>query len=393
MKQELLRHELMQLSALTSIPLALYRGDVCLDAFAPCPVSVDMVSPWIPLTERQEDNPRCVLVEELLLFGRVKSEVSGEAVYAGPVRMERLREQEAERILAAGSPMLLEADLREVTLYLNAGEACGTERFARLLLLLYGMMNQKIRETLPDPGDRKMHQRLHQCGELAVYDDGADRDYEKRLLHYVQYGLTDQIRRMAVYSGGMPKLAETADRQQKNALIILNSLCQRAAIAGGLEPELSHRIGAAYIRRIEGCQTREELMRLNQNMQIAAYYSEQVAQVICPQSSNPHIQRVIRYIRRNIQKRLTVAELAAAEHLSKEYLSSCFHQETGMTLPAYIANQKVLAAKELLTFTEMPIADIAGTLAYSSQSYFQSVFRKLTGETPQTYRQRTRDRS
>ncbi|MCM1025518.1 MAG: AraC family transcriptional regulator [Roseburia sp.] len=390
MDQELQRHELMQLSALTSVPLALYRGEACLYAFAPYPVSVDMVSPWVPLTEGREENPCYVLTEERLLFGRVINKFSGETVFAGPVRADRLREQDLERILSAGEPFLLEGDLREVTLYLNACEACSTEKFIRLLLLLYGMVNQEIRETLPDSPNREMHRELHRGGGAAAYDDRAAADYEKRILYYVQYGMPDQIRRMAAYPGSMPELAETAIRQQKNALIILNSLCQRAAISGGLEPEISHRIGAAYLRQIEGCRTTNELMRLNQNREIAVYYSEQVDRAVNPQSSNPHVRKAIRYIRRNIQKKLTAGELAEEVHLSKEYLSSCFHRETGMTLPAYIAGQKVLTAKELLTFTEMSIADIAAALSYSSQSYFQSVFRRLTGETPQSYRQRTR---
>ena len=40
-------------------------------------------------------------------------------------------------------------------------------------------------------------------------------------------------------------------------------------------------------------------------------------------------------------------------HLSKEYLSSLFHKETGMPLPTYLARQKVNSARELPTYTNM----------------------------------------
>ena len=47
-------------------------------------------------------------------------------------------------------------------------------------------------------------------------------------------------------------------------------------------------------------------------------------------------------------------------------------------------------AKRLLQFTDQELGEIAALLDYSSQSHFQTVFRKVTGETPMAYRRRTR---
>ena len=44
----------------------------------------------------------------------------------------------------------------------------------------------------------------------------------------------------------------------------------------------------------------------------------------------------------------------------------------------------------LLRFTDQELGQIAALLDFSSQSHFQTVFKKVTGETPMAYRRRTR---
>jgi AraC-like DNA-binding protein len=92
------------------------------------------------------------------------------------------------------------------------------------------------------------------------------------------------------------------------------------------------------------------------------------------------------YIRENYQKRLKVEEVAEAVGLSKEYLSSKFKQVAGIALPDYINQQKIGEAKQLLHFTDMSLSEISQYLSFSSQSYFQTVFKNLTGDTPMEYR-------
>ena len=55
----------------------------------------------------------------------------------------------------------------------------------------------------------------------------------------------------------------------------------------------------------------------------------------------------------------------------------------------YIQQEKILAAKQLLQFTDHHLSQIAAMLDFSSQSHFQTVFRKVTGEIPMAYRGHT----
>ena len=96
------------------------------------------------------------------------------------------------------------------------------------------------------------------------------------------------------------------------------------------------------------------------------------------------------YIRENYHKRLKVEEIAGAVGLSKEYLSSKFKQVVGISLPDYINQQKIAKAKQLMHFTHMSLSESSQYLSFSSQSYFQTVFKNLTGDTPMEYKMKNK---
>ena len=63
-----------------------------------------------------------------------------------------------------------------------------------------------------------------------------------------------------------------------------------------------------------------------------------------------------------------------------------FQQELGSTIGAYITERRLREAKSLLRFTDKSLSEISSYLCFSSQSYFQNVFRKQCGLTPLEYR-------
>ena len=59
--------------------------------------------------------------------------------------------------------------------------------------------------------------------------------------------------------------------------------------------------------------------------------------------------------------------------------------ETGKTVNEHIIETKIRDAKRLLQYSDMSYGEIAATLAFSSQAYFQTVFKRETGLTPGEY--------
>jgi YesN/AraC family two-component response regulator len=68
------------------------------------------------------------------------------------------------------------------------------------------------------------------------------------------------------------------------------------------------------------------------------------------------------------------------------YLSHLFSEQMGTTIEQYIIALRIEKAKELLSYGEMTINEIAYLLDYSSTAHLSNQFKKVTGETPSQYR-------
>lgn len=68
------------------------------------------------------------------------------------------------------------------------------------------------------------------------------------------------------------------------------------------------------------------------------------------------------------------------------YLSKLFSELENITIEQYIINQKIERVKELLTYGELNINEIAFKLGYSSVQHLSQQFKKITGLTPSGYK-------
>ena len=79
-------------------------------------------------------------------------------------------------------------------------------------------------------------------------------------------------------------------------------------------------------------------------------------------------------------------DLADEVGIAPGYLSRLFKKETGMSVSEYITVKKVETAANMLKYAEYTPSQIANILAFSSQSYFVSVFKRYMGSTPGKYK-------
>ena len=102
---------------------------------------------------------------------------------------------------------------------------------------------------------------------------------------------------------------------------------------------------------------------------------------------DPLIANIKTYIRENLSYNFSMAELAAAFNYTEKYLGRMFKARTGQSVKAFCNAARVAPAKKLLTDTKLGIAAIAEQLGFSSIAYFDRVFFKITGLSPQQYRE------
>lgn len=101
---------------------------------------------------------------------------------------------------------------------------------------------------------------------------------------------------------------------------------------------------------------------------------------------NAAVLNAIEYMNDNFTYEITLNDIAEAVHLSPIYLRELFTSEMGMSPHNYILNKRIKKAKELLIINLSSISEIATLSGFSSQSYFDYVFKKHTGMTPKQFR-------
>lgn len=73
-------------------------------------------------------------------------------------------------------------------------------------------------------------------------------------------------------------------------------------------------------------------------------------------------------------------------HYEYKYLSQLFSSVEGITIEQYILKQKIEKVKELISYDNLTLSQIAFQLGYSSLAHLSGQFRKVTGMTPTEFK-------
>jgi AraC family transcriptional regulator len=102
--------------------------------------------------------------------------------------------------------------------------------------------------------------------------------------------------------------------------------------------------------------------------------------------SQRRLRRVVDYIEAHLGDDLTLEAIAAEAEMSPYYLSRVFKAALGEPPHQYVLGRRIDWAKRLLRDTAMPIAEVALSVGFSSQSHLSNRFRRVVGVSPARYR-------
>jgi len=98
------------------------------------------------------------------------------------------------------------------------------------------------------------------------------------------------------------------------------------------------------------------------------------------------VQMIVRYLRDNYSREVSVRDLAAQVHLSERHTSRLFRKVMGVSIKEYLTSLRLETASQLLIERQLPIKEIAQEVGYPDVRYFITLFRQHTGLTPALFR-------
>ena len=104
------------------------------------------------------------------------------------------------------------------------------------------------------------------------------------------------------------------------------------------------------------------------------------------------VKTLLEWMRENLDKPLSVPDLASRLHVSPRTLTRRFSAATGLTPHQWLIRERLLLVQCLLERTDESVDRIARRCGFPSAATMRHLFRRELGSTPQTYRSTFRDR-
>ncbi len=98
------------------------------------------------------------------------------------------------------------------------------------------------------------------------------------------------------------------------------------------------------------------------------------------------VDTAINFMKNNLDRSISVEELADHLNYSSSYLYSLFKEETGYSPIHYFNHLKIQKACQYLSFTKMSVKEISYELGFNDPFYFSRLFKKLMKLSPTDYK-------
>ena len=155
---------------------------------------------------------------------------------------------------------------------------------------------------------------------------------------------------------------------------------QVAQVAGLVRPVLADPTGLARLR----------LETLGYALAVAVASDHSAARAVpeptAAQLSPTQLSRVVHHVEDNLGAPLAVADLAALAHVSPFHFARLFRASTGRSPHRYVVERRIARAEELLTRSQLTIAEVAASCGFADQSHLTRQLVRHLGRTPSALR-------
>lgn len=376
------------------LPIALYENGryICSSGF------YNDSDPYAFVLPRLENgnSPAIYVSSDSGYYGAVRNKNGKQCYILGPVYTTAITETIIRTFMRKNAISMDRYD--EIGSFLNRIPRYSYNQFMNLLLFLhYSLTGERLTIDkafdITDEHVQSLIGQIHSERSYDARDEGISHGtyhFEQMMLGYIRNGETEELRNLLISAAGTPNsregiLAETPLRQAKNVFIgLVTMVGKHAAIPGGLEVEQTYQLIDTYIQECEKMQNEEAVRNLQYNMLID--FTNRVAKNRIPQGVSQEIFECMQFISSHINEPIKLNDVVSYSERSRAGLCQKFSEEVGISIGAYITEKRIQEAQSLLKFTDKPLSEIGAYLCFSSQSHFQSTFKRITGLTPLEYR-------
>ena len=107
--------------------------------------------------------------------------------------------------------------------------------------------------------------------------------------------------------------------------------------------------------------------------------------------ADPALVRALQFIRENACLGVSVDAVAREAGLSRSVLQRRFQASLGRTVGDSLLAVKLRRARDMLTFTDLPLVEVAERSGFNYQEYLTYIFKRHLETTPARYRAATRE--
>jgi transcriptional regulator GlxA family with amidase domain len=97
------------------------------------------------------------------------------------------------------------------------------------------------------------------------------------------------------------------------------------------------------------------------------------------------LKRAIDYVEAQLDKPVSLADLASSAGLTRMHFAAQFRAATGLRPHEYLLRRRIERAQEMLAGTGMSLVDVALSVGFQTQAHFTSVFKRYTGQPPRAW--------
>lgn len=241
-------------------------------------------------------------------------------------------------------------------------------------------INGSIKVSSSSPTEQRLQ-------SLAFSTEEAFTDYQQQffpLSHTVKTQLDlirDATTKINVLRRTKPAMA--FDKEINQLYLIEQSFLNQSfnRLIGLIEEEkLLEKLPSEYVERAKLLEKRlltPTGTKTNTHLASRVFYSDET------------VDGIILYMHENLEKNLTIEQLAHDFYISGASLKKRFKQVTGKSIMGYFKTLKITQAEKWLRQGEMTVTEIAEKLGFNSIHHFSSAFKKATNLSPTQYGAKT----